>query len=114
LAETSPALTDVPIPLVHSRRLSPARLVGPFDERVDLIITWPEAWNVEAIPGGVEQVDGEWGTVTQTVTPTDAGLKLERHIRVTKRDLPPADVVALRKPLNELRSDYTRTLLLLP
>ena len=114
LAETSPALADVPIPLVHSRRLSPARLVGPFDERVDLIMTWPEAWNVEAIPGGVEPVDGEWGTVTQTITPTDAGLKLERHIRVTKRDLPPADVVALRKPLNELRSDYTRTLLLLP
>lgn len=114
LAETSPALADVPVPLAHSRRLTPARLVGSFDERIDLVITWPEAWNVEAIPGGVEQVDGKWGTVTQTVTPTDTGLKLQRHIRVTKRDLPPADLVALRKPLNELRGDHTRTLLLLP
>lgn len=114
LAETSPALADVSIPLAHSRRLSPARLVGPFDERIDLIITWPKDWNVEAAPRGLEQVDGPWGTVMQTITPTDTGLKLQRQIRVTRRDLPAADVVALRKPLNELRSDYTRTLLLLP
>jgi transglutaminase-like putative cysteine protease len=114
LAETPPALADVPVPLAYSRRLTFARLRGPFDDRIDLIVNWPEDWTVEAIPGGVEQVGGQWGNVVQTVSPTDTGLRLQRHIRITKRDLSPTDVVALRKPLNELRSDYARTLLLSP
>jgi transglutaminase-like putative cysteine protease len=114
LAETSPALADVPVPCEYARRLTPARLVGPFDERIELAITWPEAWQVEDTPSDLAQSEGPWGSVSQRVSPTENGLKLLRHTRVAHRDLPPDAVMALRKPLNELRSDYARTLLLKP
>lgn len=114
LSQTSPALADVSLPLAYSRRLSPARLVGAFDERIELTITWPEAWNVEAVPAGLEQAAGPWGSVMQTVNRVERGLKLVRHTRVERRDLTPADVLALRPPLNQLQSDYARMLLLRP
>jgi hypothetical protein len=114
LAQTSPALADVPIPITHSRRLTAARLVGPFDEWIDLTITWPEAWSVENLPNGLERVGGSWGEIVQTVTPGSADLRFQRHTRINHRDLLPADVVAIRNPLNELRSAHTRMLLLMP
>ena len=43
LAQTSPAFADVSIPLDHAQRETPALLVGPFDERIELNITWPES-----------------------------------------------------------------------
>ncbi|MBU0616244.1 MAG: DUF3857 domain-containing protein, partial [Planctomycetes bacterium] len=114
LAQSSPAVADVPVPLTHSRRLTGARLVGPFDERIDLTISWPDAWSVENLPKGVTHVGGSWGEIVQTVTPGGTSLRLQRHTRVNHRDLPPADVVAIRNPLNEFRSAHTRTLLLMP
>lgn len=114
LAQSSPAVADVPLPLAHSRRLTPARLVGPFDERVDLTISWPEAWSVENLPKGVERVGGSWGEIAQTITPGDASFRLQRHTRINRRDLPADDVIAIRGPLNELRCAHTRTLLLMP
>jgi len=114
LAETSPALADVPVPLEYSRRLTPARLAGPFDERIELVISWPEGWNAHAVPNALQQNAGRWGSVVQTVSPTENGLRLVRHTRVAQRDLPPDAVIALRKPLTELHSAHARTLLLRP
>ena len=114
LAETSPALADVSTPLAHSRRLTAARLAGAFDERIELSITWPEAWETKAVPSSLEEDNGGWGKVVQTVDPTEHGLRLVRHTIVAAQDLSPDDVITLRKPLNELRSDYARTLLLEP
>lgn len=114
LAQTSPALADVSVPLSHSRRMTATRLAGPFDERIELAITWPEAWKVEIFFSNLEQSQGPWGAVAQMVSPTENGLRLTRHTRVAHRDLQPASVLALRKLLNELRSDHARTLLLKP
>ncbi|MFQ5807119.1 MAG: DUF3857 domain-containing protein [Phycisphaerae bacterium] len=114
LAETFPALAEVSIPLDYSRRLTPARLAGPFDERVELAITWPEGWSTDILPNALEPNEGRWGLVVQTVSPTENGLNLMRHTRIAHRDLSPAGVVALRQPLNELRSEHSRTLLLRP
>jgi len=112
LAQTSPALNDVAIPLRHSRRQTAARLVGPFDESIDLTVNWPEDWLVAAAPASVDEVGGDWGAASQTVTSIENGFKLQRRLRVNSRDLSPEAVVAIRKPLNELRSDHARTLLL--
>jgi hypothetical protein len=114
LGQTSPAVADVPLPLTHSRRLTSARLIGPFDARVDLTFSWPEDWSVENTPRAVERVGGSWGEIVQTVTPDDAGFRLQRHVRINRRDLPPEEVVEIRGPLNEFRSAHTRTLLLMP
>lgn len=114
LPATSPALADVPLPLTYSRRQTPARLVGPFDERIEVIITWPEEWQTEAVPTSVDSFAGPWGLLGRTISPIENGLKLTRHTRITRRDLPATEVVALRTPLNELRSDHARTLLLRP
>ncbi len=114
LAETFPALAEVSIPLDYSRRLTPAQLAGPFDERAELIITWPAGWSTDVLPNALEPSAGRWGSVVQTVSPTENALKLLRHTRVAQRDLPAEAVLALRKPLNELRSAHARTLLLKP
>jgi transglutaminase-like putative cysteine protease len=114
LPQTSPAFVDVSVPLAHSRRATPARLSGTFDERCELTITWPETWDPEAIFSALEPAEDRWGSVLQSVTPTKHGVKLTRRIRIAKRDLPPGAVIALRDPLNELRSDHARTLLLRP
>ena len=62
----------------------------------------------------MERVGGSWGEIVQTVTPDDAGFRLQRHVRINRRDLPPEEVVEIRGPLNEFRSAHTRTLLLMP
>ena len=114
LAQDGPFAADVSLPLTYSRRETPARLTGAFDEQIELTIEWPEAWNADAIPSGVAAVQGDWGIVDQRVETTGHGLTLARHTRVTQRDLPAKSLLALREPLNELRSDHGRTLLLRP
>jgi hypothetical protein len=107
-------MADVPVPLEYSRRETSARLTGAFDEQIELTIEWPEGWSADAIPSGVAAVQGEWGVVEQEVETTGHGLTLTRHTRITQRDLPAKSLLALREPLNELRSDHGRTLLLNP
>jgi len=114
LAETFPALADVPLPTAHSQRLTAARLVGPFDESVELSVSWPQSWKVDAVPGELSQASEGCGLVWQRVTATEQGMRLARRTQVTRRDLPPEAVLALRSPVNELRSAHARTLLLRP
>jgi len=114
LAQDGPFAADVSLPLTYSRRETPTRLTGAFDEQIELTIEWPEGWNADAIPSGVAAVQGDWGVVEQKVEITGHGLTLTRHTRVTQRDLPAKSLLALRQPLNELRSAHARTLLLKP
>ena len=114
LAQNSPALNEVNIPVNYSRRLGPARLDGPFDEQIELSVAWPEAWQTVAAPAALTEVAGDWGVVSQTIAPTDHGLTLQRRVRVNQRDLAPEFVDALRKPLQELKTAYTYTLLWKP
>jgi hypothetical protein len=114
LAQDGPFAADVSLPLTYSRRETPARLTGAFDEQIELTIEWPEAWNADAIPSSVAAVQGDWGIVEQEVETAGRGLTLTRHTRITQRDLPPDAVLALREPLNELRSAHARTVLLRP
>lgn len=114
LAEDGPFLADVPIPLNHSKRISPVKLTGQFDEQIELTIEWPEKWKVEAAPSGLARVGGDWGEVEQTVAADGHSLTLRRHTRITQSALSPQDYGTLRGPLNELRSEHARTLLLKP
>jgi hypothetical protein len=114
LAQEGPFQADVPLPLAPSRRDTPVRLSGPFDETLDLTIEWPEKWQVEVQPAALVRVDGEWGAVEQSITPGKHSLALRRRTRVAQADLSAADFLALRRPLNELQSEYSRTLVLRP
>ena len=114
LGQTDPALGDVSIPHTRSVRHAPARLVGAFDERIDLTVSWPDGWKAAARPGALERVEGAWGQVEQTVRTAAHKAIITRVLRINQRDLPAAAVGALRAPLNELRSDHARTLLLEP
>ena len=114
LPEDSPALADVPLPVTYSRRQRPARLLGPFDEQIELKITWPAEWHCDARPAGIDRAEGAWGLIEQTVRPMERGLVLRRQTRVNRRELTPAEVLALRGPVNQLRAEHARTLLLRP
>ena len=61
LPEASPASAEVAIPIVYSRRHTAARVAGPYDERIDLNITWPEAWHADAVFAGIESSEGPLG-----------------------------------------------------
>ena len=111
LAQSTPALNEVHIPTNYSRRLGPARLNGPFDEQIELSVTWPEKWQTVSSPRALKKTEGDWGAVSQNITPAEHGLRLERHVRVNQRDLSPEFIDGLRKPLLELRTPYAYTLL---
>jgi len=114
LSQDGPFLADVALPLAGGERLLPVRLPGPFDERIVLTLEWPEKWALEAQPSGLPRVYGTWGVVEQAVAPDVHGLTLTRHTTVNQAELSEADSLALRRPLNELRSERARTLILKP
>jgi len=111
LGQDGLALVDVPMPLGPSRRADPVRLAGAFDEAIDLTIEWPSGWTVEARPSAPSASGAGWAA-SQEVKPLDNGLKLARRVRCDQRDLAAEVFLAFRKPVNELRSEPARTLLL--
>jgi len=112
LAEQGPGLDDVPLPLDDVERRAPVRLVGPYEELVDLAITWPEDWTAEVAPASLAEVQGPWGLLAQDVTVDDNGLKLARHVRLTQRDLAAGEFAPVRDAFLQLQAEYARTLLL--
>lgn len=114
LGEDGPGQGEVPLPLGRSRRELPVRLAGAFDEEIELTIEWPEKWTVEAQPLALVAAAGEAGLIEQAVKVDGHTLRVQRHLRIAARDLPAERFVALHGPLNELRSEYARTLLLAP
>ena len=114
LAEDGPYAADVPLPLSHSTRRNPVWLTGAFDTEVALAITWPEGWTVDASPQSVTGVAGTLTTAKQECALAGNRLTVMQQTRVSDRELSPEEFLPLRGALNELRSEYARTLLLRP
>lgn len=106
------ALDDAPLPLAYTRLPQNVRLAGAFSERWDLRLRWPKGWKAEAIPAVADAVELSWGAAGQSVQRTDDGLRVERHIRIDRRELSPDLLFEARGPLNVLRGAAARTLLL--
>ena len=113
-AENGPFQANVPMPLAYSERVNPVHLTGPFDEDIKLTITWPAGWTLEAMPRERAASSGDWGQVQQRIRPAEDGLTVMRHTRVTRAPMPAKDFLDLRGPLNELRTEAARTLILQP
>jgi transglutaminase-like putative cysteine protease len=114
LGQDGPAWADVAAPLAYGRVEGPVRLAGAFVEQVELQITWPGKWSVDARPTAVEKVAGAWGEVDQRAKVDGSTLTLSRTTRLNQRDLEPAAMKALRDGVNALRAEKSRTLLLRP
>jgi hypothetical protein len=114
LAQDGPCLADVPLPLAVSRRETGVHLPGPFDEDIDLTLEWPEKWQLEIQPGDVKNAVGDWGAVEQTANVGQHRLVIHRHTRLSMGELSVPEFRTLRGALNELRSEYARTLVLKP
>ncbi len=112
LAQDDPAIAEGGIPTAHSRRATPARLAGAFEQRIDLRIEWPGQWKAVALPDELPKTIGRWGFISQTVEQDQGGLTLRRRLQVAQRDLPADAVLELRRLVNELRAGHCRTLLL--
>jgi hypothetical protein len=80
---------------------------------VQLTIEWPEKWRLEIQPGEAQH-DADWGAVEQSASVDKHSLVLRRHTRVDAGQLSSADFQMLRAALNELRSEYARTIVLKP
>ena len=114
LLDSTTSAADVPLPLSSSRRETPVRLTGAFDERIDLTVNWPENWTAVAVPQPLAEKSGQWGALSQQVEHTEHGVRLTRHCRINQRTLAAADLLTLRGPLNDLRADGAHTLILRP
>lgn len=108
------ALDDAPLPLAYTRLPQPVRLVGASTERWDLRLRVPKGWKPEVIPTAVDAIELSWGAAGQTVQRTDDGLRIERHVRIDRRELSPDLLFEARGPLNVLRGAGSRTLLVRP
>ncbi|MGD8452303.1 MAG: DUF3857 domain-containing protein [Phycisphaerae bacterium] len=109
-----PARAEVPLPTNYSQRTQPVRLTGPYEELLDLTITWPEGWTVEVRPHNVSAKNESGSLVQQQVIDEESGLKLQRRTRLAQRQLTAADFLALRDALNEMATDAGRTIILRP
>ncbi len=114
LAQNGPFMANVSLPLNHATRTLPVRLAGAFDERIDLTIDWPEGWSVEVHPAPVDNVAGNWGHVRQQVTADGDSVRIERNVQVVRNELSAGELLELRAPLNELRSEQARMIVLNP
>lgn len=114
LAQDGPFLADVPMPLTYTRRATPARLSGAFDEDTTITFEWPEKWQLVAQPADLPPGDYICGCVEQSATTDQHSLSLHRRTRIAQRELSADDFLTLRTLLNEARSERARTLLLKP
>jgi len=114
LAEQGPASVDISLPLDTSVRKTPLHIPGAFDEVVEIAISWPADWTVEAQPMSVEKANSPDVMFEQTAELGDHKLTLRRHLRATGSEITPEGLRCLYSPLNTLRTLAGRTLILAP
>lgn len=111
LAQDDPLLGELALPLAHEGRRLPVRLAGACSEQIDLTIEWPERWTVEAQPADLPSQGGDGPLAYQKVETATGQLRLSRGVTFPARDLA---LGGIRGPLNLLRSERWRTLILRP
>ncbi|TWT41900.1 hypothetical protein RAS1_30240 [Phycisphaerae bacterium RAS1] len=112
LAQDDPLCGELGLPLAYEERKLPVRLAGPCAEEIDLTIEWPEKWAADAIPAALgAALNTSDAAVFQNVEAGQNKLTLTRGVRLSSRDVALGSV---RAPLNMLRSERCRTLVLRP
>jgi hypothetical protein len=133
LAQDGPFLSDVHVPLAHSRRTLPVVLAGAFSEDLDVTFEWPEKWQCEDVPAEVNSpvaersessaersaakgrvAVGPGGLLAQTTVLEKNTARVERRVRVPRPQLGADDFLLLRDAINNLRAESARTLLVKP
>jgi Domain of Unknown Function with PDB structure (DUF3857) len=107
-------LPDTPMPLARSVRRTDVRLKGAFDETVDLVIELPEGAEATILPAGLAKVEGEWGTIVQTVEREGRKVHLKRRITDVPATIAAEDFPTLREAVNTLRATACRILAIRP
>ncbi len=105
--------SEVSMPLGTARRKADVRLAAPFEEQLDLVISWPAGWTVTHAPAAAGLEDGST-FARQEVTAGENQLTVRRNIRVDSRDMTPVQFAPLREMLNAIRAPAARNLLLKP
>lgn len=111
LAQDGPWSSAVLLPVAHSRRLTPVRIAGPFEDSLDLKLAWPKGWTATALPIELKPVPTA-AAAHQSIEPTEHGACWKRTIKCEAAVLAPDLFLGWREPLNRLRADSGRTLLL--
>jgi len=108
LAAHGPHGRSIGIPMASSLRRTDLRLASRFDETIALSIELPKDTTMVSMPREINK-KGAWGQARQTVTKTENRLSFERHVSVSKRDVPAADYPSLRDALSDIQTDSART-----
>jgi hypothetical protein len=107
-------LADFPLPLDRSYRKTDVSANGQFGEMIKLTVELSEDWQAAVLPAELPRAVGDWGLAEQFVTVEDQRIHLKRRIGTSTRWLPKADFEHLRKAINQLRTDRSRTLVIVP
>ncbi|MFN0134788.1 MAG: DUF3857 domain-containing protein [Phycisphaerae bacterium] len=105
---------DVELPLASAKRQTTVLLPAALEQQVDITLSWSAEWTIEASPSEEFAVTGEWGSATSDVdlNAAERKLRLTREIRFPSREFSPALWLAASEPLNDLRKEASRTVLL--
>jgi hypothetical protein len=115
LAADGPHTLDVAWPpLMRSRRQTPVRLVGPFEEQFTLRVEWPAGWQLSARPADGVAATAEWGSASQRVHVDGESLTLRRGLTIRDAQFDAAAFLNIREVLSQLRVEGGRTILLKP
>ena len=114
LSEKPPYADSVHLPLSHSVGSGRVEIASPFSEEVEVVIEFPEEWDVGAKPISLAQTSGGWGSIEQTVMEESGKLKFGRSIVLESSRIDAGDFAVIREALNTFRSDGGRRILIGP
>ncbi|UCG15811.1 MAG: DUF3857 domain-containing protein [Phycisphaerales bacterium] len=98
-------LVDFPMPLDRSYRRTDVRLAGRLRQEIDLTVELPEGWTAPIVPASLPTVEGDWGTIGQTVQVEGASVRIRQSIAVSQDVISPEAFAGLRRAVNALRAD---------
>jgi len=103
-------LTEVPMPLSRSDRRTDVKLTGAFREQIDLTVQIPEKWTASILPARFHRLEGDWGSVEQSVEVRERNVRFRRSVSANRDRLEPAAFNHLREAINDLRAAASRVL----
>ena len=98
-------LADFPMPLDRSYRQTDVRLAGRLRQEIDLTVELPDGWTAPIVPASLPSVEGDWGTVGQTVQVEGSAVRVRQSITVSQDLISHEAFAGLRQALNALRAD---------
>ncbi len=114
LPQDAPWTSRFEFPMGRSQRKTTLRLVGPFEQNINLEIKLPDGWSASAVPKEITHDLGTIASVSEHAENGKGRVTLTSTIAIRQRDLPPESYMQVRSALAEIQTERVRTIILSP